>query len=238
MLTRHSVASARFAPAKNSPSAAERASASHGAHLLLVSQSRGAQTHATRRPCCPEAGEPCGLAGAPVGAGAVALRAAVGRSNPVARRRTWPEPRRQQAAACAAQKRTRAGAAERIAGWSSGRVCRGDEGCPCAGIGGRVRAVRALRARQLGTARAFRGITARVRAVDQAASRPGRLVARHSLLFHGALDRIPAAEPRSITANPSPMKTDRTKRSRPRLRAHPRGSAALRAGDGTRIPHP
>lgn len=238
MLTRRFAAPAIFAPAKNSPAAAERASASHGADLLLVSKSRGGQPDATRRPCCPGAGEPCGLAGAPVGAGAVALRAAFGRSNPVARRRTWPEPRRQQAAARAAQRRTRAGAAKRNAGWSSGRVCRGDEGCPCAGIGGRVRAARALRASQPGTARAFRGITARVRAVDQAASRPGRLMARHSLLFHGALDRIPAAEPRSITANPSPMKTDRTKRSRPRLRAHPRESAALRAGDGTHEPHP
>jgi len=208
MLTRRSIAPAIFAPAKKSAAATMRASASHGADLLLISQSSGGQMPATRRPYRPEASEPCGLAGPPVGVVAAALRAASGWPHPVAWSRACPEPRRQQSVARATQRRTRPSAAECNAGSSSGRVCRGNEGCPCAGIGGRVRAVRALRARQLGTARAFHGIAARVRAVDQAASRPG-LLARHSLLFHGAPDRIPVAEPRSITANPSPMKTDR-----------------------------
>ena len=47
----------------------------------------------TDGPWRPAAGQPTGLSGAPVGAGAVALRPASGRPNFVARRRTWPEPR-------------------------------------------------------------------------------------------------------------------------------------------------
>jgi len=240
MLTHQSAATpANFARAKNSPAVAEQTSARHVTAFLLKSRSLGGEMPGARRPYCLEASEPSGLAGAPVGAGAVALRAALGRSNPVARRRTWPEPRRQQAAACAAHKQTpsRTAEAECNASWSSGRICVGDEGCHCAGLGGRVRAVRALRARQLGTARAFRGTTARVRATDQAASRPG-LLARHSLLFHGALDRSPAAQPRSITANPRPMKTDRKPAKPPSAARAPEGSAALCAGDGNTNPAP
>ena len=111
---------------------------------------------------------------------------------------------------------------------SSWRVCRGDEGCCCAGIGGRVRVVRAG-ARQPGTARALRGITVRVRGVDQAASRPGLWPGTR---FYSTvpLTASPAAQPRSITANPRPMKTDRNPRCLPRLLTQPRSKTALRAG--------
>ena len=58
----------------------------------LKSQQRLCPAAAIGRPWRPAAGQPGGLAGAPLGAGAVALRPASGRVNSVARRRTWPEP--------------------------------------------------------------------------------------------------------------------------------------------------
>ena len=69
-----------------------RHQASPGTAPSLKSQRRVWPTGAGRRPWRPAAGRPSGLAGAPVGAGAVALRPTRGRSNSVARRRTWSEP--------------------------------------------------------------------------------------------------------------------------------------------------
>lgn len=67
--------------------------ASPGIAPLLKSDGPVWLTGAGRRPWRPAAGQPTGLAGAPVGGGAVALRPASGRVNSAARRRTWPEPR-------------------------------------------------------------------------------------------------------------------------------------------------
>lgn len=66
--------------------------ASLGVALPFKTRRRVSPIAAGRRPSRPAAGQPSGLSGAPVGAGAVALRQDSGRVNSVARRRTWPEP--------------------------------------------------------------------------------------------------------------------------------------------------
>ena len=206
--------------------------------FFLTSRILGGKPSAKRRPCCPAAGEPFRLAGAPVGAGAVALRHASAMPNPVARRRTWTEPQHQQPTAGAAHAQARADASERNAYWSSWCVCRGDRGCCCAGIGGRVRAVRARSARQPGTARALRGITVRSGPFDQAASRPGSRLARHSLLSHGALDRIPSCAAPFDHRKPSSHEDGSQPAMPPSTASAAEGTTALRAGDQKRIPHP
>ena len=69
-----------------------RCEASPGTVPPLNGKQRLCPAAALGRPWRPAAGQPGGLAGAPVGAGAVALQPASGRGNSVARRRTWPEP--------------------------------------------------------------------------------------------------------------------------------------------------